>query len=173
LLATYATETGADGVLFTCSAFASAIDEAKRQQRTPVFKADEAMIDMALRAGPRIGVLATLPAAAAAAEAQIHVRADGNGEPVTVVSRTLDRARQARAGGDVAAFDRLIAEGAYRLSQHVDVICLAQYSMARAQDAAKRVTAVPLLAGPRSAASRLRSQLAPTADASSGFSGGT
>lgn len=60
-LAVYGAQTGADGILFTCSAFTPAMDVAKQLVAIPVLKPDEAMVHAALDAGKRIGVLATFP----------------------------------------------------------------------------------------------------------------
>src|SRR5262249_14123043 len=58
-LARYCERCGADAVLYTCSAFGAAIDEAKRSTGIPVLKPNEAMLEEALAAGSRVAVLAT------------------------------------------------------------------------------------------------------------------
>ena len=61
-LAEYGIGSGAQAVLYTCSAFGEAIEAVKRAQKVPVLRPNEAMLDEALRHGRRVGMLATFPA---------------------------------------------------------------------------------------------------------------
>ncbi len=160
-LASYAARTGADGILFTCSAFTPAIDVAKRLVAVPVLKPDEAMYAAALDAGRRVGVLATMSAAAPTAEGQIMAAAAERGRPVEVRTAAVPEALRALEAGDGALYDRLVAEAAHRLAPDVDVLCLAQFSMARARPAAQAAVGVPVLASPAAAVARLKAVLNP------------
>ena len=55
-----ALEAGADAVLVTCSSMGGVVDELRARHGWPLMRVDEAMVDAALTAGPRIGVVATL-----------------------------------------------------------------------------------------------------------------
>lgn len=53
-LAQYAVDTGAQGILFTCSAFGPCIEAvARRHAAIPVLKPNEAMVEEARKAGAR------------------------------------------------------------------------------------------------------------------------
>jgi Asp/Glu/hydantoin racemase len=158
-LATYAARGGADGILFTCSAFSPAMDAARRRVTVPVLKPGEAMVDAALDAGRRIGVVVTMPDAAPATEAELRAAAAARGQPVEVLAAVAPGAFAALEGGDLAAHDRLVAETAATLASRVDAVCLAQFSMARARPAVAARVTVPVLASPHAAVARLRALL--------------
>src|SRR5947199_8549050 len=61
-LGRYAIRTGADAILFTCSAFGPCIEAVARTHAPmPVLKPNEAMIEQAVTMGQRIGLLSTFP----------------------------------------------------------------------------------------------------------------
>src|SRR3954469_8699104 len=60
VLAGYAAGIGAGGILYTCSAFGEAIEEAAKASPVPVLRPNEAMFEAALSAGRGLGVLAPL-----------------------------------------------------------------------------------------------------------------
>ncbi|MFX6815332.1 aspartate/glutamate racemase family protein, partial [Acinetobacter baumannii] len=61
-LGDYAAGTGADAILFTCSAFGPCIEAVARAHAPmPVLKPNEAMIERAVTMGKRIGLLSTFP----------------------------------------------------------------------------------------------------------------
>src|SRR3954454_5672992 len=61
-LARYAAGTGADAILFTCSAFGPCIEAvAHAHAPMPVLKPNEAMIEEAVTKGRRIGLLSSFP----------------------------------------------------------------------------------------------------------------
>ena len=158
-LATYAARSGADGILFTCSGFTPAMDVARRDVTIPLLKPDEAMFAAALDAGRRIGVVATFPATIPLAEGQIRALAAARGVEVEIASAVVPEGFKAMNVGDTSTHDRLVADAAAALAPRVDVICLAQFSMARARPEVERRVTVPVLTSPTAAVQRLRALL--------------
>jgi Asp/Glu/hydantoin racemase len=158
-LALYAARSGADGILFTCSVFPQAEDMAKQLVRVPLLKPDEAMIAAALDAGRRIGVVATNPPAAPAAAAQLVAAAQARGVEIQVIQSVADGAFAVGNAGDSVTHDRMVIEAAQRIADEVDVLCLAQVSMALARAAVQAQVKVPVLTSPATAIARLKTLL--------------
>ncbi|MBI4536681.1 MAG: arylsulfatase [candidate division NC10 bacterium] len=158
-LALYASRTGADGILFTCSVFPQAEDMAKQVVRVPLLKPDEAMIAAALDAGKRIGVVATNPPAGPAAEAQLRSGAAARGQEIQVIQSLAEGAFAIGNAGDAATHDRMVVEAAERIAGAVDVLCLAQVSMALARPKVQAKVSVPVLTAPATAVARMKSLL--------------
>ena len=74
-LGTYSIAIGADGILFTCSAFGSAIERVARTLAIPVLKPNEAMFAEAIATGSRIGLLATFEPSIASMAAEFEADA--------------------------------------------------------------------------------------------------
>ena len=152
-LAGYVIGTGAQGILFTCSAFGPCIDAVKRRwPQVPVLKPNEAMIDDALRAGRRIGLVASFAPTLASMPAEFP--SDVRLHPV-LAEGALDALNR----GDTATHDRLVADAAQSVAGECDAIALAQFSLARAADAVSRRVAIPVLTTPDSAVRALRARM--------------
>jgi Asp/Glu/hydantoin racemase len=61
--------------------------------------------------------------------------------------------------GDAATHDRMVVEAAQRIADQVDVLCLAQVSMALARAAVQARVKVPVLTSPATAVTRLKGLL--------------
>lgn len=159
-LADYALDCGAQGILYTCSAFGPAIEAVARKASVPVLKPNEAMFDQALEQGKRIGMLATFQPSVAGMEAEFRARAGSR--TATIASVCVPEAMSAIRQGDVAAHNALLAKAAQAPEiQACDVLMLAQFSMAPAQGAVQAVVRSPVLTSPDSAVRRLKGLLAP------------
>lgn len=151
-LARYAVDTGAAGILFTCSAFGPCIDAVKREfPALPVLKPNEAMIEEAVAAGRKIGLMATFAPTLASMPPEFPATVDLVPKLAAGALAALDR-------GEGAEHDRLAAEAARDLAG-CDAIALAQFSLARAADAVHRATGLPVLTTPESAVKKLRRML--------------
>jgi hypothetical protein len=155
ILARYAKRCGADGILFTCSAFGPCIEACARDLAPmPVLKPNEAMIEEALAlAGPnaRIGLLATFAPTLASMPPEFAAAAPG----ATVVPCLAEGAMAALDRGDFAEHDRLAREAAPRLKD-CDVIALGQFSLARAAPLVAEASSRPVLTTPDSAVRKLQ-----------------
>ena len=158
-LARYAVDCGADAILFTCSAFGAAIEDARNGLSVPVLKPDEAMIDEALSAGARIGGLATFAPTIDSLRAEIEAAAARRGLTPEIELRHVPGALDALRADRAGEHDSLIAGAAEDLAE-CDALVLAQFSMARAATA---VTGLPhrrVLTAPDAAVRKLRSLIA-------------
>jgi Asp/Glu/hydantoin racemase len=154
-LATYAHGFGADGVLFTCSAFGAAIEAADEALPVPVMKPNEAMFRAALSHGQALAMIYTFPPAAAGMQAEFRRMAARSGSGAELTAIHCAGALEAKRAGDAAMHDRLIADCGAALSGH-DAILLAQFSMASAAPALRAQTQVPVLTSPESAVREMR-----------------
>jgi Asp/Glu/hydantoin racemase len=145
-----AADAGADLVVVTCSSIGPAVDASHAFVDVPVLRIDEPMADEAVRLGTRIGVLATLATTLGPTAALVARRGDEAGKHVDVVARVCEGAFDALAAGDRERHDQLVRAGLRELIADVEVVVLAQASMARVVDTLpdeQRV--VPILSSPR------------------------
>ncbi|WP_024518592.1 aspartate/glutamate racemase family protein [Bradyrhizobium sp. Tv2a-2] len=152
-LGRYAAGTGADGILFTCSAFGPCIEAVARAHAPmPVLKPNEAMIEQAVARGRRIGLLSTFGPTLASMPREFP-------SSVEIVPKLAGGALSALDRGDRTTHDRLVAEASKDLCD-CDVIALAQYSMAPAATLVAEATGKPVLTTPDSAVEKLKRLLA-------------
>jgi aspartate/glutamate racemase len=153
-LADYAVGTGADAILFTCSAFGPCIEAvARRHAAVPVLKPNEAMVARAVASGRRVGLVASFAPTLLTMPPEFPHDAQPDCELAVGAMQALDC-------GDVQAHDRAAADAAVRLVRRgCAVIALAQFSLARAAPAVHRATGVPVLTTIDTALAELRRRL--------------
>lgn len=158
-LALYARDAGCHGILYTCSAFGPAIEAAGRACGLPTLKPNEAMFAQAIAAGGRAALVATFEPSIAPMSAEFQALSAAAGRPAAALQTfVVPGAMQALEAGDAAAHDAAIARCVAQISD-VDLVLLAQFSMAAATGAAQAVTHARVLSSPVAAVQALRAAL--------------
>jgi hypothetical protein len=137
-----AEDIGADAVLVTCSTVSPYLDE-DVPASIPVVKIDEAMIERAVEEGAHVGVLATNPTTLEPTRASLLAQAQAVGKQIDIEMLLVEGAFAAFLRGDGAEHDRLVGDAIQKMSGQVDLIVLAQASMARALVPAPEARGVP------------------------------
>lgn len=157
-----AREGGADAVVVTCSSIGPAVTMARELFDFPVVRVDEAMAEEAVRAGRRIGVAATLRTTLEPTVALLREKALAAEREVDVVESLCEGAFVAVLAGDTGTHDRLLSDSLIQLRTSVDVVVLAQASMARVVARLPVGSVhVPIFSSPELAVRRARSLLFP------------
>ncbi|MBO03989.1 MAG: arylsulfatase [Chloroflexi bacterium] len=155
-LADYAADTGADGILFTCSAFGTAIEAAAAAHAPlPVLKPNEAMFEEAMDMGKRIGMIATFQPSIPSMTQEFEEMATATGASAKLETACVPEAMDALRDGDADTHNRLVAGAVDELGD-TDVLLLAQFSTAQARPAVETKYDKPVLTSPGSAVRKLR-----------------
>ncbi len=163
-LSRYAIAAGANGILYTCSAFGQSIKAAGLLSPVPILRPNEAAVDAALDAGPRIALLATFLPTVGMMKAEVEARAKERNLSPTIEARHVPGALEALQAGRAEEHDALIAKAAAELPA-VDAVVLAQFSMTRAARAIAPVQGRTTITTPGSAIVKLKGLLAAKAAA--------
>jgi Asp/Glu/hydantoin racemase len=157
-----AQQAGADAAMVTCSSIGAAAEIARSMVSIPVLRVDEPMAEKALAGGSRIGVAATVRTTLTPTVSLIERKASAAGKNVRVISKLCEGAFDAFIAGDTAKHDALVKTGLLELIPQVDVIVLAQASMARiVESLSESDRLLPILSSPRLAVEHLARTLAP------------
>jgi Asp/Glu/hydantoin racemase len=155
-----AVEAGASAVLLTCNAYSPVVGDVQaRFPSVPVLAVDQVMVDQAVAQASRIGVLATVAAGLEQQSESLRRAAETLGKPITLVPSLHPEAMAALQRGDPDAHDRILLEALLPLARQVDLVVLAQASMARLAPKLPPDLPVPVLTSPVLAAEKLRAIL--------------
>jgi len=130
--ATYARfleEAGVNMILLACSTFNQAVEHARPMISVPMLQIDRPMMDLAVKQGRKIGLLATLPSTVPSSERLLRQAAADAGREIEVKTILNAEAFKALRAGDPARHNRMLLEDIEALSREVDAIVMAQVSM--------------------------------------------
>ncbi len=143
-----AAELAPELIIGACSSVGEVTEEADRMLDVPVLRIDHAMIVHALSTGRRIGVLASLGTTMEPTVSYVKRIAEEEKRAVDVIGKLADGAYEANSRGQADVHDRLIEEAAEEIRKDVDVLILAQGSMARMEETLRERTGLPVYASP-------------------------
>lgn len=157
-LGQYCVDAGADGILFTCSAFGEAINHLKTQQKIPILTSNQAMFEELLESGETAAMLTTFGPSLQTLRDEFFEMAKEKGLETQVDSYMVEGALDALLAKDQALHDRLIAEQVNQLSKYSTIV-LGQFSMAAAAVHPALQTQARILTTPDSAVRKLKQLL--------------
>jgi Asp/Glu/hydantoin racemase len=154
--ARFAEQVGADAILNACSSVGAVVAQIGQQVAIPIVRIDEAMAEEAVSRGRRIGIVATLATTLNPTMQLVQSKAQADVEIVPVLA---DTAYQKLVAGDKAGHDADLAAALADLATSVDVIVLAQASMARVVPALPPAAQQKCLSSPRLGMARVKAVL--------------
>jgi hypothetical protein len=127
-----AQDIAASAVLVTCSTLSPALDQVHAV--IPLFKIDQVMIEQAVRRSTHLGVIATNQTTLEPTRQSLQAEAKRAGKIVEISQIFVEGALPALLNGEGARHDELVHEAVKQLAGEVEVILLAQASMARVME---------------------------------------
>lgn len=149
--ATFAEEVGADMILEACSSVGEAVAAMRERVTIPVVRIDDAMAEEAVRRGRRIGVAATVPMTLNPTARLLRQKAAEAGREVELETLLAESAYAKLLAGDRQGHDETLAAELTKLAATVDVVVLAQASMARVVETMPTAEQARYLTSPREA----------------------
>lgn len=143
-----AVDAGADIIFNTCSSIGEIAILARKMVSVPIIKIDDVMAAKAVESATRIGVLATLPTTLAPTANLLRIMAEERNKKIEIIEGLAKGAFQAVMGGDRETHDNLILKASEKISGNIDLIVLAQGSMARMEAKLKEITRKTILSSP-------------------------
>jgi len=148
-------EYGVDLILLACSTFNRAAEHARPMVDVPILQIDRPMMDLAVRQGRRIGLLATVPTTVPASERLLRLAAEEAGKPIDVKLCLCSEAFQVLKAGNPEKHNEMLLAEIDKLSGDVDAIVMAQVSMTALEPRLTN-TRVPVYNSGRTAFNRIR-----------------
>jgi aspartate/glutamate racemase len=148
-------EYGVDLILLACSTFNRAVEVAAPMISTPMLQIDRPMMDLAVREGRRIGLLATVPTTVPASERLLRRAAADAGRECQIEVCLCSEAFAALKAGDREKHNQILLAEIDALSNRVDSIVLAQVSMTALEPVLTN-TKVPVYNSGRTAFNRIK-----------------
>lgn len=124
-------QAGADVILSACSSVGELVAPLRREVPIPVVRIDEAMIDEAVGTAEVIGVAATLATTLGPTCRFLETKAAQSGKAIRIEPLLAAEAYRRLMAGDKEGHDEILVQALSELSQKVDLVVLAQASMAR------------------------------------------
>lgn len=152
-------QMGAVALLNACSSVGEAASAARPALSIPLIKIDDVMAERAVATGSRIGVVATVKTTLEPTVRLIRAKAAAAGKSIDVTEALAEGAFQALLDGKSELHDEIVKRTIESLADKVDVIVLAQVSMARLVPALTGMK-VPVLSSPQSGVEAVRDALA-------------
>ena len=149
---------GVDAIFNACSSVGETVDVGEQLVSVPIVKIDEAMAEEAVDLGTKIGVVATVPTTLDPTIRLIESKAKEQGKKLEITRALCSKAFDLLLAGKADEHDREVMEEVKKLSAKVDVVVLAQCSMARLVPLLSDLP-VPVLASPDSGVQRLKEVL--------------
>lgn len=145
---------GAQAILLCCSTVGETADVGRSLTTVPILRIDEPMAEQAVSSGQRIGVVATVSSTLAPTSRLIARKAQEANKQVEIKTALCEGALEILQSGDTARHDTMVVQTVSDLAGTVDVIVLAQASIARVLPQLGNV-GVPVLASPRLGVERI------------------
>ena len=157
--ARFAAEAGAAVILNACSSVGELCAQAQPLVAVPIVRIDAPMAELAVARSARIGVAATVPMTLDPTVRLLRETAAVIGREIALVPLLVEEAFARLTAGDRAGHDTLLAAAFTRLLDEVEIVVLAQASMARVVESLPESQRPRFLSSPRLGMSRVRDLL--------------
>ena len=158
MYAVFAESIGSHLIFNQCSTVGEVVDIAQQLVSIPILKTDLPMAEEAVERGKKIAVLATASTTLGPTSRLIQSVAKKAGKEVDVSTKLCRKAFLRLSEGDRAGHNRILVEAVHELEKQVDVIVLAQGSMAVLLDQLQDIR-VPVLTSLESGVLRAKEML--------------
>lgn len=126
-----AEESGANGIIVTCTSVNEATLMIRPFLNIPMIGIEEPVAEQVVAAGKRIGVIGTIPTSPVAIDRTIRRKAQELGKEIKINDYVVEGAFDILQSGNRELHDELVRETLRRVAKEVDAIAFAQISMSK------------------------------------------